>query len=58
MLHVTQSLIAGVPLPDVAGSAIAVSWSPPNSPVTTPVWVPCATAIALSPSFKNDSDRI
>jgi hypothetical protein len=30
MLHDTQSPIAGVPLPDVAGSAIAVIVLPPK----------------------------
>jgi hypothetical protein len=37
MAHVTQSVIAGVPLPEVVGSAIAVILLPPNSSDTTPV---------------------
>src|SRR2546423_14522771 len=58
MLHVTQSPMAGVPLPDVVGSLIVVRLDPPNSPVTTPVCVPCATAMPLAPSVRVDSDRV
>src|SRR5437588_12848739 len=58
MLQVTQSVIAGVPLPDVAGSAIAVIALPPNSPVMTPVWVPCAMATPLAPAARLDSVSI
>src|SRR5512141_788086 len=36
-LHVIQSEMAGVPLPDVEGSAIAVKPSQPNSSEITPV---------------------
>src|SRR6266581_2485702 len=59
MPHDTQSVIAGVlPPPEVEGSTIAVTESPPNSPATTPRWVPCATAIPLAPAARNDSDRL
>ena len=58
MLHVTQSLIAGVPLPDVVGRAIAVIASPPNSPETIPVWVPWATAMPFAPAESEDSDSV
>ena len=43
ILQLIQSLIAGIPVPDVVGNAIAVRVLPPNSPDTTPVSVPCAT---------------
>ncbi len=45
-------------MPDFAGNAIAVIWLPPNSPVTMPVWVPCATALPLAPADKEDSVRV
>src|SRR5215208_3475268 len=57
--QVNQSLIAGVrPPPDTAGREIAVRVLPPNSPVTTPKCVPCATARPLAPAARNDSDRL
>src|SRR6202035_4782393 len=51
--HETQLLMAGTaPVPDVVGSARAVRLSPPNSPATTPVWVPCATAEPDGPALR------
>src|SRR6185436_4611956 len=51
--------MAGVPVPEVVGGAIAVSASPPNSPDTIPVWVPCATATPVAPEFgRIDSDKV
>src|SRR2546422_356037 len=59
MSHVTQSRITGATqVPDVVGSAIAVRLEPPNSPATTPVNVPCATAMPLAPADRNDSVRV
>src|SRR5438105_3448248 len=58
MLQLIQSLIAGIPLPDVVGNAIAVRVLPPNSPDTTPVSVPCATEMPLAPAARKDSDSV
>ena len=56
MLHVTQS--GNTTTPDTGGRAIAVIASPPNSPVTMPVWVPWATAIPLAPADSDDSVKV
>src|ERR1700730_8792372 len=51
--HETQLLTAGTaPVPDVVGSARAVRPSPPNSPATTPMWVPWATAEPDGPALR------
>ena len=56
--HDIQLVIVGVPLPDVVGRAMAVRVLPPNSPVITPVWVPCATELPFAPEFRNEFVRI
>src|SRR6266567_3675918 len=57
--QLTQLLKAGVaPLPDVAGNATAVRPSPPNSPASTPVCVPCATADPEGPALRSEPARV
>src|SRR5262245_34060560 len=52
ILAATQSVMAGVPEPEVAGSWKTPKALPPNSPVTIPRCEPGATAIPLVPADK------